>query len=254
MPYALGGYEFLVYVVPGGFLLFFFMIMLPSLRPLFGGEPMNVVGLVLILVVAFILGQLLQTVAFCVVEKPMIGLGFSHRTNSVIWQKQGLLSKDQRDRLINAVERDFQFAREKFGFREEKDLTDETLRAQLSEEWRQLVRRIHARVNLTKSSDRLEIYLQHYAVNMGLVLAFFLIGAVLLTVQFIRHDADSGRILGLRVIKLPRFMPIVITLGVFLAMIIALMRMSYFDRLFAEELFGSYLQAPAPTGNQIRVY
>jgi hypothetical protein len=64
MPYSFAAYEFLVYVMPGGLLTFFFIAMFPGVRAMLGAEPVNVGGLVLFLVVAFMAGMLLQSISF----------------------------------------------------------------------------------------------------------------------------------------------------------------------------------------------
>jgi len=239
MPYAFGAYEFLAYVIPGGLLLFFLMVLFPGVKVPFGQEPVNVGGLVVFLVTAFVFGQILQTAATYLVQTPMEFFGYAYRTSNVIWKDQTLLTPEERNRLIKAVGEDFKFSSDKFGFQKARAIKDENVRAQLERDWRNLIRRIHSKVNLEHTSDRLEIYSQHFNLNLGLSMALIVMFVIAKTVW----ATKLRRKVKFRVLELPGSVRHIVVAGLLISIVIFIMRVSYFDHLFAEELFRAYLQS-----------
>jgi hypothetical protein len=226
-------------VVPGGFLLFFIVALFPGLRPLFGKEPVNVGGLILLLIVSFVLGQLLQTLAFYTIQPVMIRSGLAYRTSVVLFKDQNVISEKSRERLEVLLPKDFGFAKEHLNYTSSETITDK-----IKNDWRSLVRRLHTKVNLEKASDRLDFHAQNYALSMNLAMSFVLIFIVLITISRCT-PAQRKR---LKAAAFPRWFEVVLLVLVPVAFVIALDRMSNFDRLFAEELFGSYLHRTPTVG------
>lgn len=229
-----GAYEFLVYVVPGGLLLFFICALFPAIRNLFGKEPVNVGGLVLFLVVSFVLGQLLQSIATYTIQPVMVRSGLAYRTSTVLFKDQNLISPKSRSRLENWLPKDFGFAKEDLAH-----ASGDTINDQLKTEWRNLIRRLHTKINLDKLSDRLDVYAQNYALSMALAVSLVCIFLLVLAV----HSRSPVQRERLNMTALPRWVASLLLILIPLAFLNTLERMSNFDRLFAEELFGSYLQS-----------
>lgn len=225
-------YEFLVYVVPGGLLLFFISAMFRKIRALFGQEPVNVGGLVVFLIVAYVLGQLLHSAASYTIQEAMKANGYAYRTSQVLFTDQTVITAKDRALLGKRVVDDFGF--------DPADLqhkSTETISERLKDEWRAVVRRVHSRINLDQQSDRANIYVQYYALNMVIAAAFIAIFVLLLVIKCM----PVYRRTSLQITILAKPLEIFLLVAIPVAILISLERMSSFDRQFAEELFSSYI-------------
>jgi hypothetical protein len=229
-----GGYEFLVYVVPGGLLLFFVTAMFPAIRKLFGQEPVNVGGLVFFLVIAFVLGQLIQSLASYSIEPMMMKYNLAYRTSAVLFKDSTVISTEDRKRLIDFLSNDFGVAKEDLDHKS-TDKVDESL----SKYWRGLIGRLRTKDIHDKLTDRLDVYGQNYALNMSLAASFSLMFVLLLVILVAKPATRKA--LGITSLAMP--LKVVLLIGIPIAVAISLERMSTFDQLFARELFGSYLQS-----------
>ena len=228
MPYSFAAYEFLVYVMPGGLLTFFFIAMFPGVRAMLGAEPVNVGGLVLFLVVAFMAGMLLQSISFYTIQKIMMKGDLAHRADLVIWKDQKVLPDDTRNQLMQAVEQDFRFPKEKFRFAKSPGPGEQAAPDGLLTEWQHVIRRIHSKVNLDKWSDRLEIYSMHYAVNLGAVVAFCLAVIVLVAI-FLSPRYQRGAVFSIQITRVPRWLQPLLVVSLLVAVVVAIDRTNNFD-------------------------
>jgi len=191
MPYGFAAYEFLAYVVPGGILLIVLMVLFPAVRTFFGRDRMDVGGLGMFLIVSFAFGQALQTVGAYAIEKPLIILGYAHQTDLVLSPQQKLIDPEIRTSFVEKAN--------------EFRVSVTTLNPENPEDvlkWRNLIRRVHSKINQEKLSDRLEIYGQHYAVNMNAATAFILALIIITAVIFTRRHR-SRWLKGIKVVVVP---------------------------------------------------
>jgi hypothetical protein len=249
VPYSFASYELLVYIVPGGLLLFFLMAMFPGIKALFGQEPVNVGGLVIFLFVAFAIGQLLQTASTLFIQAPMSCLGWAYRTNDVLWKNQDVILASDRDLLIEAVHGEFGAPRESFQFQDAASVGDRAKLRELRKNWRGVIDHIYAKVHPDNLSDRLGSYSQHYSLNKSAALTYLVMFAVMLTTFFLtrreRNTAASGtdgdRIVNMRIVRAPGWLQLLLLAASLAAAGISVERTSYFDKLFVDDLFWSYL-------------
>ena len=232
-----GAYEFLVYVVPGGIVLFFVIALFPRIRALFGKEPVNVGGLVLFLVIAFVLGQLIQTLAIYSVQYAMTKAELAYRTNTVLFTDTTVLSATDRALLVKRLKEDFDFPSESLQHAKGDPSVDDNLR----NEWRRMIGKLRTKVIREKRTDRLEVYGQNFAMNMSLTAAFTIVLAMLIVVSVVSRSTR----LSLKITAVAKPLRVLLFIVVVLAIGISLERVAMFDRLFAEELFGSYLYGSA---------
>jgi hypothetical protein len=242
MPYSFATYEFLVYVIPGGLLLFSFMAMFPGFKGLFGQEPVNVGGLVLFLVVAFAIGQLLQSAANYAVQWPMSELGWAYRTNAVLFTDQDVISTDDRDLLINAVNRDFRFPKDDLQFKDPASAKTKTDVGKLTKAWRSVIDQIYGKIHPNNLSDRLGSYSQHYSLNKSLTLAYLLM-FIVLSIVFALPRYRSNKILSTSITPVPRWLQPLLLLVLLIAVAISIERTSAFDKLFVDDLFWTYIHS-----------
>jgi hypothetical protein len=249
VPYSFASYELLVYIVPGGLLLFFLMVMFPGIRALFGQEPVNVGGLVIFLFVAFAIGQWLQTASSFFIQAPMSCLGWAYRTNDVLWAKQGVISASDRNLLIEAVHGEFGVPKDSFQFDGPASVGDRAKLGELRRNWRGVIDHIYAKVHPDNLSDRLGSYSQHYSLSKSAVLTYLVMFAVMMTTFLLtghqRNTAseatDNDRIVNMRIVRAPCWLQLLLLATSLAAAGISIERTSYFDRLFVDDLFWSYL-------------
>jgi hypothetical protein len=77
-------------------------------------------------------------------------------------------------------------------------------------------------VNLDKWSDRLEIYSMHYAVNLGVVVAFCL--AVIVLVAFFCRPVYHGAVFSIRITRVPRWLQPLLVVSLLVAVVVAIDR------------------------------
>jgi len=238
--YSFATYDFFVYVIPGGVLLFFLIVMFPGVRQLFGQESMNVGALALFLVVAFSTGQLLQTLSQYVIQWPMEQRGWAYRTNDVLWTDQKVLGDSDRALLVEAVKRDFGFfPKDSLNFKNAGEAGDKA--DDLKTEWRRVIGGIYARVHPNRqSTDLLSSYSQHFSLNRENALVYLTIFIVLLVI-FCQPRYQRSAIFSVRILRVPAWtQPILLALAL-IAFAVSVKRVSDFDKMFVEELFHLYL-------------
>ena len=242
-------YGFLAYVVPGAAFLFILMIMFPKLNWVLGREKVELGGFGVFLIVAFVLGQLLQNLGAVIKQGPYNWqFKTAYATNLVVLPGSMPLLSLADARLLKDK------ALKKF----EVDIANIHLSdAMEAMTWRNVVLRIINLVHCSgdnersevcvRRTERLEIYNRNHGLHLGLTAAFsllFLVMAVVSAIQFrvpgwrMAWDCNSW-ILG------PVRSPVALLL-LALAAYIAYDRMSYFDQLYARELFLVFLSLPEP--------
>jgi hypothetical protein len=234
MSYPYAAYEFIVYVIPGGLILFTLMALFPAVRELFGVERIDAGGLGIFLILAFILGQFIHALSHRIVEAPMIWAGLAHQTDGVLLNKNPkLLNDGDRSKLADRVKRELDVSIDSLDLGKPADATV----------WRGIVRRLHSTVNQKTASDRLEIYARQYAMNRnistGLIAVLLILGA-LLFVQLRRNEWLEG----FRAVDLRGRLGVGLLLVTLAAIVISLQSIAHFDHLFARELFSAYVHMP----------
>jgi hypothetical protein len=229
MSYPYAAYEFLVYVIPGGLILFTVMALFPTVRELFGRERVDAGGLGIFLVLAFAVGQFVDGVSHQTVERAMTAAGCSHQSDTVAGKgSQTIISSENRTEFARRVQANYGVAID----------TLDLNKPDHKRNWINVIRRIHSLVS--QKNDRLEVYVRQYAVNMNIATSLIAVLLILLGVLFIQHRRRAW-LVGIRTVDLRgRLGGLFLVLAV-LGVALALQRMFYFDRLFAQELFNAYV-------------
>jgi hypothetical protein len=225
------------------------MAMFPGIRAAFGGEQMNVGGLAIFLIIAFAIGQLTDTLAGYAVQGPMSYYGYAYRTNTVLWKNQHEFPSDQRQALIVAVDKDFNFAKSNFEFDYPGRCCCSEQCKDLIRRWRDVIGPMYARIHPNNLSDRLGAYSQYYSLNRNDVVTFSLIFIILAAI-FVHPPYRQHNVpLAVRMTRVPRWAQPILLLTVLVAVVVSIERTSSFDRLFSHELFRFYLQTARSAGS-----
>jgi hypothetical protein len=245
MPFSFDAYEYVGYIAPGAVFLLGLAFIFPAVRKLLGKPRSALSELGIFIVAAFVLGHLLHGLGHYVIDSPKSPVGRMHATFSVIPEEQELLSATERTEL-----------REVVNSRLCVDLTKIKLFDQeQSLSWDHVARQIYMEVYLAKRNERVDIFNRGYGLHLALAIAFILMAFVLIGIAIlsVAHTKFGYRCVGQlsSIIVLrnrlawDRF--VIILAALLLLSTVALQRMSYFDKLYAGDLFLAYLSMPHPT-------
>jgi hypothetical protein len=201
-------YDFISVIVPGSILAGLVVLEMPTFKEMIGMDGVNLGGLGLFVIAAFVLGHLVQSLGN-IVEKInwLIGGWPSDRVRSL---EQDLISSDQREQL-----------RVKVSLMEGSDTE---LEKYTIADWKSVTARIAARVSKSENSNRIEYAKRNYGLFRGIV-ASLLISTGWYSLS---SDREVGTLLVLGVVTLA-----------------AIVRMRRFGRIYARNLFHAFLDDAA---------
>jgi hypothetical protein len=206
----LSSYEFLGVTVPGVILVYGFSLMFPELGLLKTAEKVSFGEVGLMLVLAFVSGQLLQALGN-LIEYGWWFIG-GWPSDWVFEKKRGLLSGAQTEDAFRKIA---------------KMLGTATFNPAIAESkpWKAITRQIYAAVAKAGNTSRIDVFNRNYGMFRGIA------AAVLVTAL---AGAVGGRIGDYR-----------IYIGLLVMLVLALFRMQRFAVLYARELFITFLLLPA---------
>jgi hypothetical protein len=247
-------YEFIVYVVPGAFLLIAIMILFPQVRAFFGTERMDVGGLGLFLVISFAFGLMTNVLAGRTIERLMIHLSYAHRTDIELHANSSLVPLAVKERFTRVATQDFPELMDalKDCVGDDKGQQDESKKQMpdanlpCSEVQSEIIGRVLARANVKNApTSRLEIYAQQYYVSLNVAMSLCIMLVVLAAAFFLRWK-HGWLAHGVQIIRVPFALQLTILAVVLASIVLSAQRISNFDKLFAREFFASYAYRPDP--------
>jgi hypothetical protein len=268
-------YEFITYVVPGAIFVLCLMALFPRVKEFFGAERIDVGGLGLVLVAAFVLGELFNTIGTSVIGRYAI----ADKIDAVWEDKQEIIPERYKRDFVESVKNNFGVPVDQLKLKV-RCRNDNDYRL-----WKSIVSRIRAILNLTKASDRVEIYLQQYIININIAAALlfcivvvvptFVVRTLVQPIEGVvmpeafppgRQSGDSGPPTAATASSEPapivstkqnqilnwRYSPICLRLFIVAVLItalgVAVKRATDFERMFARELLLSFATAKVVAG------
>jgi hypothetical protein len=203
----LGSYEFLGVIVPGVIVTYGFALMFPELSLLKATEKVSFGEVGLMLVLAFVAGQLLQALGN-LVEDFWWWLFRGWPSDWVYEKKTNLLSSAQYEDLFIKISK--MLGRPKFD-----------PGSAHSKPWKAITRQVYAAVARSGGTARIDVFNGNYGMFRGIVAAVIVTGLA---------GAVSGRIEDYRIYG-----------GLVVMLALALLRMHRFAIVYARELFVAFL-------------
>jgi hypothetical protein len=173
-------YEYVSVIVPGTALLTVAMLASPELRALFGKNGIEIGGLGLFLVIAFVFGQVVQAVGN-LLEKIEQRICREQISDRVLRPDQTTIAPSQRERLGRHL-------KQRLGV----DINELSPQA-----WTAVRREMYAIVKAAKATERIDGFNRTYGLNRGLAAALLASVVLPLTAMEISHAATWVYVLGL---------------------------------------------------------
>lgn len=244
-----GGYDYLVYIVPGAMLLVTMLVLLPKTRRFFGPERMDVGGFGLFVFISFALGLMVNMLSSITVEPFEIAREQAYQSYTLLTKDLDLVAPKVRERFLNELNNHFPELREQLDRCNTRANSDPK-----SDVWKKgecqhvrpnIVRRVHNKVVTDHATDRMDIYAQHFALSLAATVALVLIFLMLVLMlgfqwcarrnERMRYWMNTGVVAR---IPWPLLVTALIVVGA--SACFCLDRVNAFDRNFARELFNAF--------------